>query len=211
MTRSSTELIDSLVEDAGPVRPVSAVTGRLLLLAVGMATLAVMHALAGFRDDMLRLSPDPEVALAAGLMALLAVAAGLAAVRMARPQVGAPSAGAPWALMALLVVPIVALGGLASGSIPLSQIGPGVDCLGAGLAASVATLGFLAWWQKRGAPVNPPRAAWLAGLAAGAIGSLAVTLECPTDGLGHIGLWHVAVTLIAGIAARIALPPLLRW
>jgi len=43
------------------------------------------------------------------------------------------------------------------------------------------------------------------------VGALAVTLECPRDSLAHIGVWHVAVPLVAGAFARLAMPRFLRW
>lgn len=206
-------LIDDLVDNAAPVRPQSATGGRLALLAVALASLAALALLMGLREDVMRLAPGTEVALAGGLMALLALAAGTTAVRMARPQVGAPSSGAPWALAALLLLPAVALAGIAAQPAGLAILSAslGTRCLFVGLASGTATIGFLGWWLRRGAPVRPESAGWLSGLAGGAVGALAVTLECPFDGLAHIGIWHVAAVPLAGFVGRVLLPPLIRW
>ncbi len=206
-------LIDGLVADAEPVRRQSTRSGRLLLAIVAAATFAAVGAIYGIRADIAAGSPSPIVGLAAGLMLILAMAAGAGAVRMARPQVGAVISGAPWALAALMLLPALALAGIAARP-ELSagmESGSGLSCLTIGLIAGTGSLTFLTMWLRGGAPVAPQRAAWLAGLASGAIGALAVTLECPHDELGHLGVWHVAAVLVSALAARILLPRLLRW
>ncbi len=206
-------LIDRLATDAVPVRRQSTKSGRLLLAAIATVTLTAVYATYGFRADIIGGSPSPVVGLAAGLMLILAAAAGAGAVRMARPQVGAASSGAPWALAALLLLPALALAGIAARPQLSSGLAAdsGLRCLTFGIVAGMASLAFLTMWLRRGAPVAPQRAAWLAGLASGAIGALAVTLECPHDELAHLGVWHVAVVLVVGGGAGLLLPRLLRW
>jgi hypothetical protein len=206
-------LIDELAEGAAPVRPRSTRAGRLELAGVAAATLAIVYFAYGFRADVVAAEPGPLLGVAIGLMTLLAVAAGASAVRIARPQVGAPASGAPWALAALLLLPILALAGIAAQPDRIAglAVGPGLRCLIFGFVAGLGALAFLVAWLRRGAPVAPERASWLAGLAAGAIGALAVTLECPQNGFAHFGVWHVAVPLVAAGAARLLLPRVLRW
>ena len=206
-------LIDDLAGMAAPVRRQSAGLGRLAMAAIAVATLALVYLIYGFRADVMTAQPTPMWSVAAGLMLILAVAAGTSAVRMARPQVGAPGSGAPWALAALLLLPAIALAGILEDPDRVAglAIGPGLRCLTLGLVAALGTLAFLVAWLKRGAPVSPGRAAWLAGLAAGAVGALAVTLECPQDALAHVGVWHVGVPLVAGGIAWLLLPRFLRW
>lgn len=206
-------LIDTLASDALPVRRQSTWSGRLLLTAVAAATFAAMIATYGVRADIQAGSPAPMVGLAAGLMLILAMAAGAGAIRMARPQVGAASSGTRWALAALLLLPVMAIAGIAARpDLPSGlESETGLRCLAIGVISGAASLAFLTLWLRRGAPVAPQRAAWLAGLASGAIGALAVTLECPHDELGHLGVWHVAAVLVSALAARILLPRLLRW
>lgn len=206
-------LIDKLASNAVPVRARSVRTGRLALAALSVATLLAVLGTYGFRSDVLTGELPPMRALASGLMLLLACAAGGSAIRMARPQVGAASSGAPWALAALLLIPAIALAGIIAHPAELAGLaaGPGLRCLGFGLGAGFAAFVFLVIWLRRGAPVAPERAAWLAGLAAGAVGAFAVTLECPANSLVHIGVWHVAVPLVAGAAARLVLPRFLHW
>lgn len=206
-------LIDELASGADPVRPQSTRSGRLALAAVAAATIAAVSMVYGLRSDVVGGHPPPLLGITAGLMLVLAAAAGASAVRMARPQVGAASSGAPWALAGLLVLPAVALAGIAAQPDRAAGLAleAGLRCLLVGLVAGAGTLAFLTLWLRRGAPVSPGRAAWLAGLAAGGIGALAVTLECPEDAFAHIGIWHVAVPLVAAMLARLVLPRVLRW
>ena len=206
-------LIDSLADDAAAVRPLSTRRGRLLLAAIAAATLLVTTFVLGIREDLAAGSPGPMLGVAIGLFAILAIAAGASAVRMASPQVGAAAAGAPWALAAVLLLPGIVLIEITANP-PLATglaLTTGLRCLVVGLAAGLGALAFLTVWLLRGAPADPRRAAWFAGLAAGAIGALAVTLECPEDSFAHVGVWHVAIPLAAGGAARLLLPRFLRW
>lgn len=213
MTPDLDTLIDNLAAEARPVRPQSSRLGRLVLSAVAAASTAGVYALYGFRHDVLRMQPSPILAIALGMILLLAIAAGSSAVRMARPQVGAAPSGAPWALAALLLLPASVMALIAAQPAFAAGLDPseGIRCLAVGLAASASSLVFLAIWLKRGAPVSPERASWLAGLCAGAIGAFAVTLECPDNDLAHLAIWHVAVVIAVAGSARLALPPLLRW
>lgn len=206
-------LIDRLAEDSRPVRPRSVAKAASGLGAVALMTLVAVAALLGLRSDVASLAPQPLIVISSGLIVIVAAAAGFGAVRSARPQVGAPPSGARWALAALLVLPLAALIGVAVEPSQTFGLDPvaGVFCLTLGVVAGLATLTFLTLWQRGGAPVKPERAAWLAGLASGAVGALAVTIECPIDSFAHIGVWHVAAVPLSGLAARLLLPPLLRW
>lgn len=206
-------LIDGLATNVAPVRSHSARAGRAALAAVSAATLAQVYLLYGFRPDVMAAAPPPMLLMAIGLVAILAVAAGASAVRMALPQVGAPSSGAPWALATLLLLPAIAIVGIIEkpGQAAGLDLAAGIRCLTLGLVAGLGSLTFLIIWLRRGAPVAPERAAWLAGLAAGSIGALAVTLECPEEAFAHLGIWHVAVPLVAAVATRLAIPRFLRW
>ena len=206
-------LIDKLADQAAPVRRYSTRGGRLALAAIGAATLTVVFMIRGFRADVMAGQADPMLTVATGLMLILAIAAGSSAVRMARPQVGTAASGAPWALTALLLVPVAAVIGIIAQPDRIAGLapGPGIRCLVFGLIAGLGALVFLAYWLRLGAPVAPERASWLTGLAAGAIGALALMLECRQEGLAHFGAWHVAVPIAAAAAARLILPRFLRW
>lgn len=206
-------LIDHLADGVAPVQVQSTRRGRATLAAIATATVALVYLVLGFRDALTGGAMPPILGVTIGLLLILAAAAGASAVRMARPEVGAPGSGAPWALTAVLVLPVIALGGIATRPALDAglALGPGLRCLIFGLVAGLGSLAFLIVWLRRGAPVAPARAAWFAGLAAGAIGAVAITLKCPEDGFAHLGVWHVAIPLVAGGAARILLPRFLRW
>lgn len=204
-------LIERLAKDASPVRTLATGDARFALSVIAAATVATIGLLFGFRADLMHGDAAPILLVELGLLGLLAAAAGMTVTRMARPQVGAPPSGAPWALAALMMLPVITLAGiiadprLAAGL----AVGSGLRCLALGLVAAGGALGFLFLWLKRGAPVAAQRASLLAGLAAGSIGAIAVAVECPYD--SHLGVWHVAVVLAAGGLARIVLPRFLRW
>lgn len=206
-------LIDRLVSDAVPVRPQSTRRGRLVLLGIGAATMAAVLMMFGPRPDLVAGRPAPFFVLVTGLLLILAMAAGAGASRMANPQVGAANSGANWALAAVLLLPLIAAIDVLVGTGQTAGLDaePGLYCLMVGLGASTASLLFLGFWLRRGAPVSPGPASWLAGIAAGSIGALAVTLECARDSIAHIGLWHVAVVLSVGAISRLILPRLLKW
>ncbi len=206
-------LIDKLSQQLEPVRVHRGSTSRLILAATAAASISGIAVVYGLRGDVMTMRAPPLLMVAIGLMAILGCASGVQAVRMARPQVGAPTTGTPWLVAALGLLPLLALAALLTD--PAAAVGlnsnSGIRCLVVGLASGLASLGFLTFWLRRGAPVAADRAAWLAGLSAGAIGAAAVTLECGRNEIAHLGLWHVAVVAVMAIAARVALPRLLRW
>lgn len=205
-------LIDDLAQDAGPVRHLSLTRGRIVALAASALFVAAFLALLGLRPDLAAGRPAPLILLVAGLFALTAVAAGWAATRLARPAVGSGNqTGAFWLLGAILLLPAVSfVEALLGNGISMDQ-GFGVRCLGWGLVASIITATALTHFLRRGAPVLPEKAGTLAGLSAGSIGALAVTLECSGTALSHLALWHVAVVALWTLAGRFALSRLLRW
>lgn len=206
-------LIDRLSGEAAAVQPMKSSRGRLLLAAVAALSVAMAYEVYGLREDVMAMNPPPMLAVSLGLFAILAIAAGSSAVRMARPQVGAGQSGAPWALAATMLLPLTALISLYSNPSMASGLGThqGMRCLTFGLVTGSATLAFLTLWLRKGAPVAPERSAWFAGLAAGAVGAFANSLECPVDSIAHLGLWHVGEVILGGLIGRLVLPPLLRW
>ena len=211
--RDFDHLIDGLAGELKPVRPVSPGRGRVLVLATAVATCALVIVLLGVRPDIAAGEPMPLILLISGLFIIVAAAATLAATRMARPAVGTNQGGSQWALTALLLLPAVALisiglrPSLAAGVEPSA----GLSCLVLGLISGLATGGLLTRWMRQGAPANLARAGWLVGLASGAVGGLAITLECPHDALTHLGVWHVAVPVAAAAFGRALIPSLIRW
>jgi hypothetical protein len=87
----------------------------------------------------------------------------------------------------------------------------GAECLALGVAASLLVAAMLTGWLRRGAPTAPARAGLVAGVAAGAFGSFAVSLHCPVDDIVDIGLWHGAAVLAMAGLGRLVIPRLVRW
>lgn len=206
-------LIDEIADRGRPVRSHSTFSGRGLMVVVAALTLAAVYLVYGFRGDVMALDASPILFITAGLMLMLGAAAGMSAVRMARPQVGAAPSSAPWLMAALMLVPLMVLIRVMAGTSPVDglAVGQGLRCLMLGFVAGIGTIAFLLVWLRHGAPVAPERAAWMVGMAGGAVGSLAVTLECPADALAHLGIWHVAVVALSTVVARLVLPRYLRW
>ncbi|MCW5648092.1 MAG: DUF1109 family protein, partial [Sphingopyxis sp.] len=71
--------------------------------------------------------------------------------------------------------------------------------------------GALFAWLRNAAPTSPTRAGWVIGIAAGAAGATIVALHCPSNDMVHIALWHGLAVVLAAVAGRLLLTPLLRW
>jgi hypothetical protein len=208
------QLIDDLSLQAAPVHPRQNGFGRAVLVLLAAISIAALALIFGLRRDILLLQAPIQLFLALGLFALLASATGLHAIRLARPEVGAPSSSAGWLVAALALFPLIASAALFSdpvSAVPALHPADGLRCLGVGLLAGSASLVFLTLWLRSGAVVAPVRAGWIAGLASGAIGAFAVSLECGNDEFVHLGIWHVAVVAGLAIIGRLAIPPLVRW
>jgi hypothetical protein len=207
------DLIDQLTEELTRRPSVSPSVGRAVLGAVTLITIAVVVGVFGMRADLAQGHPHP-VALISALVVLSAGAAVAAALTaMARPAVGAVRAGWQWAVAALAVLPIAAfltaLGSRAEFQAMLPPEGP--SCLILGTLSSLAAIIVLTLWLRRGAPTSPERAAWLIGVAGGAVGALAVAFICPIDAITHIGTWHMGIIAVAALGSRLVLPRFLRW
>lgn len=206
-------LIDNLVEELSPVRPVSPVAGQLLLGAVAAVSLVFAVTAWELGGAIESLRPSPATVISGGLFLLLGLAGGWAVTRMARPAIGRPSAGWRWAATAVAVLPatVILLALLGVSSRTGMSLVEGIGCLLRGLVAGTAVAATLTVWLRRGAPLRVHSAAWAIGLTAGSVGALAVALTCPDAAYTHIGLWHAAIVAVGGILARLLLPPFLRW
>ena len=150
-----------------------------------------------------------------GLLAVLGVASGLHVVLSAMPRIGSRADSALWSTIMLGIVPLVAIVNLAAGNGDHAHEGlndhVAAMCTVSSLLAGSLVLGASVLWLRRGAPVSIERAGWLAGLAAGSLGTLAYGITCPLDTLSHVGMWHIAPVAIAAVAGRLIVPPLIRW
>ncbi|ANY19756.1 hypothetical protein A6F68_01239 [Tsuneonella dongtanensis] len=206
-------LIDSLVDDLAPVRPLKMRSGAAAVGLAFAATVAAVFVMFGrpvFLDE-----PMAEMSIVAnGLLLLTGISSALAVVAMASPRVGAAYDGPKWAMAGLALLPLAAL---------IAWMAPGVshgptidrwidlDCALKAGASSLLVALSLGLWLRRGAPVAPERAGLFLGVAASALGSAAYGLTCPLDGLAHLGVWHIVPVFVTGLVGRIAGPRLIRW
>lgn len=214
MNGNGSKLIDSLVEDLGPVRPLKWRTGVGAALLALAATIVIVVLWAGFRDGLMSGQVGPLYLLANGLFLLLGIAAASAVVAMSNPQVGARHEGPTWGMAAVALLPLAAI---------ISAFGHGVHagplfhgridyhCVLYSLLATVLVASALLLWLRRGAPVSIEKAGFLAGISAGALGAFAYGLACPQETMNHLGIWHVLPIAVSGLAGRVVFPPLLRW
>ncbi|MEL7198311.1 MAG: DUF1109 domain-containing protein [Pseudomonadota bacterium] len=216
------DLIASLTQELEPVSRIKPRDGAFLIgfatLVAGIACIAIFE----FWSGMITGEASAFYWITNLLLLVLGAASTSALISSALPKVGARGSAPFWSAAMLGVVPIAAL-------ITITALEANHDhaahvqsvwndaatwyweCAAygsmAGFLVAVAAVLFL----RRGAPVSLERAGWLTGLASGSLGALAYNITCPLDTIAHVGIWHTAPVLIWAFAARIAVPPLIRW
>jgi hypothetical protein len=207
------ELIEQLTGDLRPTRRISPWSGRALLGLAAVLTVVMLVARFGMRPDFAAGQPHSVPLISLLVILSLCITFTVAVTAMARPAVGAARGGWQWALAPLAILPIAAAVTAASDAGELAKMLPpeGPACLIVGTLASLASIALLTYWLRRGAPTSASRAAWLIGIAGGAVGALAMGFVCPIDAITHIGTWHVGIIVTAGLGSRLALPYFLRW
>lgn len=211
MTRTD---IDMLVDGLTPVRRIAPRNGLLLTLCMAAAVTFTVAVTVGLRPDLLMLRPADMVLLRAATLLLLGMAALIAAVASARPAIGAPRNDWRWALGAALIFPASSLVLMLRGEpFPVEVLTATTAryCIGISLSAGLAVGGALTWWLRRGAVTDLRRAGWLVGLAAGAFGTFAYSLHCPSSSVHYIALWYTLAVTACALIGRMAVPRLLRW
>ncbi len=209
------ELIAALADDITAVRRVHPWEGVGLIAAATLVAALAAIALFRFWGGILTGEASPYFWITNGLLLLLGAASTVALAAGALPQVG-PRPNAPaWAFAMLGVLPLAAVIQLARASGAHVHEGladpDAFHCLSSALAAGVVVALAAVLFLRRGAPVALARQGWLTGLAAGSLGTLAYGTTCPIDGIAHLGLWHVLPVPLAALAARVIVPPLIRW
>lgn len=206
--------IDDLVSDLAPVRRIRPTQIWLLaLVGTAVAVIAVWF-LFGLRTDVMAGNPSGLVLLRGGTLLLLGGSAVAALAAAARPGVGHASHGWRWVLAAAALFPLATIVlSLVEGALPMDELmSPfAPSCLGIGGGSGLVIGAVLAAWLRRGAPVNIPRASWLTGIAAGAFGTFAYSLHCPSETVQYIGIWYTAAIGLCAVIARLVVPRLLRW
>lgn len=215
--RSIDATIAALVGDLAPVPPLR--PGLGVAAALGATMLAVMGVgvTLGFRADIMAGHPAQIVFARAALLLTGGVLLLQAAVRAAVPgrsDQGMSLAGTlalalfPVGLMGLLLQGLI--GGAAPSFAEVSAFGAARCCVVAIASAFVVGAGLIAW-MRCAAPTDLPRAAWLAGWTAGALGTFAYSLFCPAGSLGFVTTVYPVAMLIVAVLFRMTVPWLLRW
>jgi len=211
------QTITALVSDLAPVAAVRLWRGMAaVVLLTGLAIGGIWLGL-GLRADVLAGRPAPIVAARGAILLAGGLAMLLAALRAAVP--GREDRGAALTGTLLLgLLPIGLMGLLLDGIMArqhpsFAEIGAysALRCLAVAFGASLVVGAGLVLWMRRAAPTDLPRAGWLTGWAAAALGTFAYSLFCPSMTLAFTTTVYPAAMLLAATFLRVAVPPLLRW
>jgi hypothetical protein len=197
------QLIDRLVEEAGPVRRLWAPGARLL---AWLALLGVAAAVIGLRSGWPFAGPERYPGLPWEVLAAAAVAAFWAGLALCAAIPGREPT-TPSTALAGALTPLPALfwlwGAAAQPHTPLAAfVASGAPCaLRTALFALLLFLPLL-WAQRRGAPLQARRTAGLAAGAGFLAGYVLMRFFCSVDEPAHLFAWHaLPLPLGAGIAA----------
>ncbi len=209
------DLIAALTEDLAPVKRVKPVEGAVLIAFAALIASVASIAVYEWWDGLLTGEASGYFLITHGLLLVLGAASTFALVSGALPRVGSRFDAPMWGAIMLGILPLGAIVSMLSGH--GNHASQGLNdpvafmCTTASLSAGALVLVAAVMWLRRGAPVSIERSGWLAGLAAGSLGTLAYGITCPLDTFAHVGLWHVAPVAIGAVVGRIVVPPLIRW
>lgn len=209
------DLIAALTEDLTPVKRVKPIEGIFLIAFATLVAAVASIAVYEWWDGLLTGEASGYFLITHGLLLVLGAASTVALVSSAMPRVGARANAPLWTAIMVGILPLGAILSLLSGHGDHAHEGlndpVAFMCTTASLSAAALVLVAAVLWLRRGAPVSIERSGWLAGLAAGSLGTLAYGITCPLDTFSHVGLWHVAPVAISAIVGRLVVPPLIRW
>tara|TARA_R110001599_G_scaffold71376_1_gene199271 strand:+ start:3492 stop:4130 length:639 start_codon:yes stop_codon:yes gene_type:complete len=210
----SDKMIDSLVDDLTPVKPLKARNGLALTLVIAAVFAVAVAVFGGLRGDILMGIPHPMFFLRAGALLLLGVTSSYAVIAMSQPAVGNSFKGWVWALLAALLFPATAIV-MAMMAAPdnMAILVPryGLECLGISMLLGTGIAATQVMWLRRGAPVALNRAGWLVGMSSGALGAAAYSLHCPFNSIFYVGLWYSLAVVLCAVVGRLVVPHLIRW
>lgn len=202
-TDPTERLIDGLVEDLSPVRPIPRLRSAFaVILAVWAALMGVAlsssHARMG--ESIVEALLHHPIYLASFLGLLVAALGGavsaLAAGVPGRERLEVAGLTAAW--VGLLAAAIACLGGLRAAD--LQGLGDDAQahavCFNRGLYLSLLPAGVIFSFLVRGWTAHPLRAASVAVLASGALGVLIVQLGCGWLAPKHLLIGHLSVPIV---------------
>ena len=208
------ELVALLAEDTRPTR--APAFGPLLLgaaLAGAVISAVVLAAWLGFRP-LLPAMHSPHFWMKAGYTTLLAAAALLAGVRLARRG---GRIGAALLLGGVTVAWLAMMAGhetmrASPGAMPKLWFGDSWNlCPFRILALAAPIFAVVIWVMRRMAPTRPALAGAAAGLLAGAVGATVYGLYCEETTAAFVLVWYsLGMAACAGLGAAVG-SRLLRW
>jgi hypothetical protein len=193
-------LVDRLVADARPVRPLWSPHVRLAVW-VALQSLTFLFAVTfGLRHDLGDHLREPFFLLELALFVAAGAMAAAMALRAAVP--GMASAPLEVAFFVILASAAVVVGSLEAGATTVwgwGFVARGVQCVGSILAFTALPWITLFVAVRRGAVLDCRVAGVYAGAAAFLFAGAAVRLACPIDEKLHVLAWHTT-TIAIGIA-----------
>jgi hypothetical protein len=209
------ELVVRLAANLSPV-PRAFVARRLLVgIGAGLAvSIALVLALLGPRPDMRAAVATPMFWMKLAYPLSLAMIAGLASERLARPAASA-RARIVWLGVPVLFVIMVAAVQLASAPpgarMGLLMGGSARLCPFLVLASAVPPWLGLVWAMRGLAPTRLGEAGAIIGLAAGGAGAFAYAWHCTETGGPFLAVWYTLGISAAALLGWLLGPRILRW
>jgi hypothetical protein len=199
------ELIDSLVQEARPVKPLPGV-GTLVLGFVGAAALVALAA-GSFRPrlDLAQEVRGMSLWAESAFLLLAAFAMAVAPARLSRPA--ARSVRSAVVISSLGLAAAVVVMGLRDswnmGHSLLTWTGWGLFCGSGTILFSIIPFVGGIWVLRRGASVHPIRSGILLGLASGALGAIAEMWSCDINEPSHVISGHAILPglILAAVGA----------
>ena len=194
------------------VRP--AVRLALAIVAGWSVAMLVLIALRGSPLAAVAETGVTPFALKLGYSLALTAVAAAAALASGRPG------QSPWHRASLMALPIAVIGiaavlelqSVSSREWPEMLFGRSfLGCVAAISLASLPVFGALLWAFRSLAPTRPAVAGFLAGLSAGAAGSVAYALYCDETTASFLLVSYTAGVLVPALGGAIVGPRLLRW
>jgi hypothetical protein len=207
------DLIGLLAQGAGPAVRVRPLLRLLPAMAAGLAAAALLSiGLFGLVPAHMLATPALWVKLGYG--ALLVVAAGWLAARLAVPlsHWRAPVWSLACITAGMAVLGLLALVAAAPGARAAALLGSSwARCPLIIPAVALPALAAALWALRGMAPTRLRAAGFAAGLLAGALGAIGYSLHCPEQSLTFVAIWYsLGVLASAGLGAWLG-PRALRW
>jgi hypothetical protein len=212
-------LIDALVADLGPVQPRRWQVETALLAGLALVEILLFIAVIGVRPDMPQAMAAMPFWWKSGSLAVLAMLSAAALLVSLDPATTTARRLSPlWRALALAVPVLLATGwlidaGAAGRASLIARLDwrEGLDCLKNVAILSLPPVAAFGLLMRRGAPTQPARTAFAAGLAAAGIGAFVFAFHCDHDDPLYVAIWYGGAIAAVATLARLVLPRLTRW